>query len=98
MPPPFPSEREVVGAPKVGRDRFLSLIRLEDVERKLVECTIFLVARFTATGVGEWWDNNNEKNYRLHFKYITHAAAAKGPLRSTNPINDPWTPDHDRPL
>ena len=78
VPPPFPLEREAVAAPKVGWDRFSFLIRLEDVERKLVERTIFLVARFTATGVGEWWDNNNEKNYRLQFKYTT-PAPAKGP-------------------
>ena len=85
LPPPFPPEREAVAAPKVGWDRFSFLIRLEDVERKLVERTIFLVARFTATGAGEWWDNNNEKNYRLRFKNIT-PAPAKGPspLRQSN--------------
>ena len=78
LPPPFPPEREAVGAPRAGWDRFSFLIRLEDVERKLVERTIFLVARFTATGVGEWWDNNNDKNYKLRFKHIT-PSAAKGP-------------------
>ena len=46
LPPPFPPEHEAVGAPKVEWDRFSLLIRLEDVERKLVECTIFLVAQF----------------------------------------------------
>ncbi len=78
LPPPFPPEREAIAAPKVGWDRFSFLIRLEDVERKLVERTIFLVARFTATGVGEWWDNNNEKNYRLQFKNAT-PGTANGP-------------------
>ena len=78
LPPPFPPEREAIAAPKVGWDRFSFLIRLEDVERKLVDRTIFLVARFTATGAGEWWDNNNEKNYRLQFKNAT-PGTAKGP-------------------
>ena len=78
LPPPFPPERVAIAAPKVGWDRFSFLIRLEDVERKLIERTIFLVARFTATSVGEWWDNNNDKNYKLQFKNAT-PAPVKGP-------------------
>ena len=103
LPPPFPPEREAIAAPKVGWDRFAFLIRLEDVERKLVERTIFLVARFTATGVGEWWDNNNERNYRLQFKNAT-PGTAKGPSplhqshkRSLDTGPPPFSPRSDPP-
>ncbi|TFK56451.1 hypothetical protein OE88DRAFT_18160 [Heliocybe sulcata] len=83
LPPPFPRARTVgdavgliashstdddSGAPQW--DRFSFVVRLEDYEHRLNERTLFMVARYTAPGTGEWWDNNNGKNYRVGFKKV----------------------------
>lgn len=47
------------------------MINLEDFERKLHEKTLYLVARFSSPGVGEWWDNNGTDNYRVRFRKRT---------------------------
>lgn len=88
LPSPFPPERVSVGSPQLTWDRFSFTVRLEDVERKLAERTIFFVARFSAAGVGEWWDNNNGANYKLVFRKAVGGtntpparAASPSPLR-----------------
>ncbi|KAI0095174.1 putative phosphatase regulatory subunit-domain-containing protein [Irpex rosettiformis] len=80
LPPPFPSESRVsktVGdaaaclgheeEEKPAWDRFSFTIRLEDYETKLAERTIYLVARYICPA-GEFWDNNDTKNYRVGFR------------------------------
>ncbi|KAG8765153.1 hypothetical protein FRC15_007180 [Serendipita sp. 397] len=82
LPSPFPPERIAPGTQPLSWDRFSFVIRLEDVERKLAERTIYLVARYSAVGVGEWWDNNNGANYKLAFKKVagnSPSAPKKGP-------------------
>lgn len=51
-------------------DRFSFTIRLEDMERKLLERTMFLAVRYRAEGEngGEWWDNNDGQNYKINFR------------------------------
>ncbi|KAA1467828.1 hypothetical protein DENSPDRAFT_355432 [Dentipellis sp. KUC8613] len=49
-------------------DRFAFTIRLEDYEPRLAERTLWLVARYTAPGRGEWWDNNGGANYKVGFR------------------------------
>lgn len=44
------------------------MINLEDFERKLHEKTMFFVARFSSPAAGEWWDNNDAKNYCVRFQ------------------------------
>ena len=70
LPPPFPTPHthgDQVG-PSSTWDRFSFTINLEDFERKLHEKTMFVVARFSSPGVGEWWDNNDAKNYCVRFQ------------------------------
>lgn len=87
LPSPFPPDRASPGVPTLTWDRFSFLVRLEDVERKLAERTIFFAARYQASGVGEWWDNNNGANYKLVFKKIasgnkpTPSQSKPSPLR-----------------
>lgn len=79
LPPPFPRSRTVgdaigrlanadSGSSELKWDRFSFVIHLELYEQKLVEHTIVFVGRYTCPGVGEWWDNNDGKNYRVSFK------------------------------
>ncbi|KAL0952061.1 hypothetical protein HGRIS_008699 [Hohenbuehelia grisea] len=49
-------------------DRFAFTIRLEDYALKLTERTLWLVGRYTAPSVGEWWDNNAGSDYKVVFK------------------------------
>lgn len=51
-----------------GWDRFNFAIRLEDYEAYLWQRTLYLVTRYTALGVGEFWDNNSGENYRVTFR------------------------------
>ncbi|EPQ60100.1 hypothetical protein GLOTRDRAFT_134851 [Gloeophyllum trabeum ATCC 11539] len=60
-------------------DRFSFVIRLEDYEHRLNERTLYMVGRYTAPGVGEWWDNNDGKNYRVGFRKVVDAPAVKTP-------------------
>lgn len=49
-------------------DRFNFAIKLEDYEAYLWQRTLFLVIRYSAGGVGEFWDNNSGENYRITFR------------------------------
>jgi len=51
-----------------GWDRFNFSIRLEDYEAYLWQRTLFLVVRYSASSVGEFWDNNSGENYRIGFR------------------------------
>jgi len=51
-----------------GWDRFNFAIKLEDYEAYLWQRTLFLVIRYSAPGVGEFWDNNSDQNYRMTFR------------------------------
>ena len=54
-----------------GWDRFNFAIKLEDYEAYLWQRTLFLVIRYSATSVGEFWDNNSDQNYRITFRSHT---------------------------
>jgi Carbohydrate/starch-binding module (family 21) len=51
-----------------GWDRFNFAIKLEDYEIYLWQRTLYLVIRYSAPAVGEWWDNNSGDNYRITFR------------------------------
>ncbi|KAH9897637.1 hypothetical protein C8Q73DRAFT_641564 [Cubamyces lactineus] len=84
LPPPFPRARtmgDVAGNIATGQaveeeketsgpawDRFSFTIRLEDYEAKLSERTLYLVVRYNPSSGGEYWDNNDSKNYRVGFR------------------------------
>jgi hypothetical protein len=51
-----------------GWDRFNFAIKLEDYEAYLWQRTLYIVTRYTAPGVGEFWDNNSGENYRITFR------------------------------
>lgn len=51
-----------------GWDRFNFAIKLEDYEAYLWQRTLYLVTRYTAPTVGEFWDNNSGENYRITFR------------------------------
>ncbi len=60
---------DLIGSTRAtGWDRFNFAIKLEDYEAYLCQRTLFLVTRFTALGVGEFWDNNSGENYRITFR------------------------------
>ncbi|PVF98602.1 hypothetical protein CPB86DRAFT_351190 [Serendipita vermifera] len=86
LPSPFPPERPAPGAALLSWDRFSFLVRLEDVERKLAERTIFVAARYQAAGVGEWWDNNGGKNYKVVFKKATTTSSTPSAARVPSPL------------
>ncbi|KAI0694456.1 hypothetical protein BC835DRAFT_1010220 [Cytidiella melzeri] len=84
LPPPFPRQQksvrtvgDVAASLASGEeskeedgpswDRFSFTIRLEDYESKLADRTIYLVARYVSIA-GEFWDNNDAKNYRIGFR------------------------------
>jgi hypothetical protein len=88
LPPPFPRSRTVGDA--IGRlanadpgfqdlkwDRFSFVLHLELYEQRLIEHNIVFVARYTAPGAGEWWDNNDGQNYRVSFKRPPSAAPSQ---------------------
>lgn len=52
-------------------------VRLEDYEAKLADRTLYLVVRYNPGCGGEWWDNNDNSNYRVGFR-----RAAASPLPS----------------
>ena len=87
LPPPFPRSRTVgdaigqlangeSGSQELKWDRFSFVIHLELYEQKLTEHNIFFVGRYTAPGVGEWWDNNDSMNYRVSFKQPSSSPSA----------------------
>ncbi|OCH95695.1 hypothetical protein OBBRIDRAFT_883654 [Obba rivulosa] len=93
LPPPFSRPRtvgDVVGAIANGEregdgclqwDRFSFTIRLEDYEPKLAERALFLVVRYNPECGGEYWDNNDQRNYRVAFRRATPSpmGSPKGP-------------------
>lgn len=60
--------REIEESAKDGWDRFTFNIKLGDYTSSLVNRTVFMVAKYQAGGVGEWWDNNAGTNYTVRFK------------------------------
>jgi hypothetical protein len=54
-----------------GWDRFNFAVKLEDYEAYLWQRTLYLVTRYTAPGVGEFWDNNSGENYRITFRSLS---------------------------
>jgi Carbohydrate/starch-binding module (family 21) len=59
---------DLIGSLASGWDRFNFSIKLEDYETFLWQRTLYLVVRYSAPGVGEWWDNNSGENYRITFR------------------------------
>ena len=59
---------DLIGSTATGWDRFNFAIKLEDYETYLRQRTLYLVTRYTAPGVGEFWDNNSGENYRITFR------------------------------
>jgi Carbohydrate/starch-binding module (family 21) len=59
---------DLIGSLASGWDRFNFAIKLEDYETYLWQRTVYLVVRYSAPGVGEWWDNNSGENYRVTFR------------------------------
>jgi len=93
LPPPFPRSRTVgdaigqlangeSGSQEFRWDRFSFVIHLELYEQKLTEHNVVFVARFTAPGVGEWWDNNDGQNYRVSFKRPPSSPGAASPSQN----------------
>ena len=93
LPPPFPRSRTVgdaIGLLANGEspshelkwDRFSFIIHLDLYEQKLTEHNLFFVGRFTAPGVGEWWDNNDGMNYRVSFKRPPSSPSAVAPSQN----------------
>lgn len=92
LPRPFPSPNtfgdHVANVLSNTWDRFSFVIRLEDFERKLHEKTMWFVVRYTAPGIGEWWDNNLGKNYCVKFvklEGVGHRAHTNEKIR-TSPV------------
>ncbi|KAI0066386.1 hypothetical protein BV25DRAFT_1820308 [Artomyces pyxidatus] len=90
LSPVSPSSHQLTVGDLVGTahawDRFSFAIRLEDYESRLAARTLFLVARFTAPGTGEWWDNNEGKNYRVSFR----AKPVAAPVQTIRPSPSPF--------
>ncbi|KAG9013030.1 hypothetical protein FRB94_004423 [Tulasnella sp. JGI-2019a] len=53
---------------RFGCDRFEFCIKLGDVMSKIEEKTLMLCLRFGVNDGGEWWDNNEGRNYRIGFE------------------------------
>ncbi|KAG8986611.1 hypothetical protein FRB90_003884, partial [Tulasnella sp. 427] len=72
-------------------DRFTFTIKLEDVERTLPNKRMFLVVKYQVPSQwgwesgGEWWDNNNGKNYEFGFKMDRKATINSSPLAEGGP-------------
>ena len=104
LPPPFPRSRTVGDA--IGRlagggdcnsqelewDRFSFVIHLELFEQKLEYHTIIFVGRYTAPGVGEWWDNNGGESYRVSFKRPPSSPAQNKPFTAPSTMRKPPGP------
>ena len=72
-----------------GWDRFNFAIKLEDYEAYLWQRTLYLVVRYTAPGVGEFWDNNSDENYRITFRSLSgpvQPERKRGLVPSTTPF------------
>ena len=76
---------DLVGPSKAsGWDRFNFAIKLEDYESSIWRHTLFLAIRYSAPGVGEFWDNNSGKNYRITFR-TRGSPAQPQPRRTPGP-------------
>ena len=75
-------EEDLVGPSEAsGWDRFNFAIRLGDYDPSIWRRTLFLAIRYSAPGVGEFWDNNSGKNYRITFR--TCGSPAQPEVRRT---------------
>ncbi|KZV76377.1 carbohydrate-binding module family 21 protein [Peniophora sp. CONT] len=72
-------------------DRFAFAIRLEDYESRLADRTLWFVARYTAPGAGEWWDNNSAANYKVSFR-----PRAAAPVQRKAPSAAPFLCTHSQ--
>ncbi|KZT43851.1 hypothetical protein SISSUDRAFT_1057383 [Sistotremastrum suecicum HHB10207 ss-3] len=106
LPPPFPQPPKKTEHPSAKSstswqwgspasadwDRFSFSIKLEDLESKLADRTMWLVVRYQANGEGggEWWDNNAGANYRVAFqKSVAPAPAPSIPPSRTLAFSSP---------
>ena len=63
-------------------------IRLEDYEHNLASRTLWLVARYAPGSGGEFWDNNDGKNFRVAFRRAPRVAGSGmgSPLGTGSPV------------
>ncbi|KAG8931171.1 hypothetical protein FRC02_003112 [Tulasnella sp. 418] len=87
-----------MGGKQDSWDRFTFVIKLEDVERTLVNKRLVLVVRYTVPSQwgfesgGEWWDNNLTKNYEVGFKVGKRSTTGAGTAApSSTPTSAPAT-------
>ncbi|KAI9508350.1 putative phosphatase regulatory subunit-domain-containing protein [Russula earlei] len=71
-------------------DRFSFAIKLEDYEAFLWQRTLFLVIRYSAPGLGEFWDNNSGDNYRITFRPYSGLAQPERKRGSSAPSMAPF--------
>ena len=80
---------DLIGSSAASRwDRFNFAIKLEDYEAYLWQRTLFLVIRYSAPGVGEFWDNNSDQNYRVTFR--SHTGPPQPERRRSVPSTTPF--------
>jgi Carbohydrate/starch-binding module (family 21) len=73
-----------------GWDRFNFAIKLEDYEAYLWQRTLFIVIRYSAPAVGEFWDNNSDQNYRITFRPLTSPVQPERKRGTSAPSMNPF--------
>lgn len=51
-------------------ERFSFSIDLDDIRHHLVDRVLIFAVKYIAAQAGEWWDNNNGRNYKVHFEAV----------------------------